>query len=63
MTDIIEKSDIISVNESVGCRVFRKRKELGYSGQQIADRLGISQQQFSRYERGRSQINVREGAI
>ncbi|MEG0278722.1 MAG: helix-turn-helix transcriptional regulator [Morganella sp. (in: enterobacteria)] len=58
MTDIIENPDIISVNESVGCRISRKRKELGYSGQQVADRLGISQQQLSRYERGRSQISV-----
>lgn len=33
MIDVIEKPDIISVNESVVCRVFRKRKELGYSGQ------------------------------
>ncbi|GAA0342494.1 helix-turn-helix transcriptional regulator [Morganella psychrotolerans] len=58
MTDVIENPDIISINESVGYRVFRKRKEQGYSGQQVADRLGISQQQLSRYERGRSQINV-----
>ena len=58
MTVIIENPTNASINESVGCRVFRKRKELGYSGQQVADRLGISQQQLSRYERGRSQINV-----
>lgn len=47
-----------SVNESIGYRIFRKRKEQGWSGQQLAQCLGISQQQFSRYERGRSPINV-----
>lgn len=54
----IENSDSVSINEFVGSRVFRKRKEQGYSGQQVADSLGISQQQLSRYERGRSQINI-----
>lgn len=58
MTVIIENQANASINESVGYRVSRKRKELGYSGQQVADRLGISQQQLSRYERGRSQISV-----
>lgn len=47
-----------SVNEFIGYRIFRKRKEQGWSGERLARRLGISQQQFSRYERGRSQINV-----
>lgn len=58
MTVIIENLTNASINESIGYRVSRKRKEQGYSGQQVADRLGISQQQLSRYERGRSQISV-----
>ncbi|MET4878253.1 helix-turn-helix domain-containing protein [Morganella morganii] len=54
---ITEDTDL-TVNKSVGYRIFRKRKELGWSGSRLADHLGISQQQFSRYERGCSQINV-----
>lgn len=57
MTDILYDSDMASVNRAVGDRLCR-RKALGYSGQQIAACLGISQQQLSRYERGQSRINV-----
>lgn len=58
MTDILYDSDMASVNRAVGGRLFCRRKALGYSGQQIAACLGISQQQLSRYERGQSRINV-----
>lgn len=48
----------INVNELVGKRIQKKRKELGYTGGHIADKLGISQQQFSRYERGLNKIDL-----
>ncbi|MBG2709044.1 helix-turn-helix domain-containing protein [Proteus sp. DFP240708] len=48
----------INVNELVGQRIQKKRKELGYTGAHIADKLGISQQQFSRYERGLNKIDL-----
>ncbi|WP_193016288.1 helix-turn-helix domain-containing protein [Proteus sp. FME41] len=48
----------INVNELVGKRIQKKRKELGYTGAQIAEKLGISQQQFSRYERGLNKIDL-----
>lgn len=48
----------INVNELVGKRIQIKRKELGYTGGHIADKLGISQQQFSRYERGLNKIDL-----
>lgn len=43
---------------SVGNEIFRLRKKRGLSGKQLADKLNISQQQVSRYERGVCNINV-----
>lgn len=47
-----------AINELVGINIMNKRKKLGYSGQFLADCIGISQQQLSRYERGNSRISV-----
>ncbi|HDF2343337.1 TPA: helix-turn-helix transcriptional regulator [Morganella morganii] len=58
MTEIQSCRDMARVNRAVGDRLFCRRKALGYSGQQVAACLGISQQQLSRYERGQSRINV-----
>ncbi|MQC07085.1 helix-turn-helix domain-containing protein [Morganella morganii] len=58
MTEIQSCRDMARVNSAVGDRLFCRRKALGYSGQQVAADLGISQQQLSRYERGQSRINV-----
>lgn len=48
----------IDVNASVGKKI-QKRKELGYTGMQLAKKIGVSQQQFSRYERGMNKIDLR----
>ncbi|MBG3128758.1 helix-turn-helix transcriptional regulator [Proteus mirabilis] len=48
----------IDVNVLVGKRIQIKRKELGYTGSQLAAKLGVSQQQFSRYERGMNKIDL-----
>ncbi|GLX63911.1 helix-turn-helix domain-containing protein [Proteus sp. DFP240708] len=48
----------IDVNALVGKRIQKKRKELGYTGMQIAEKIGVSQQQFSRYERGMNKIDL-----
>ncbi|HAS8353082.1 TPA: XRE family transcriptional regulator [Vibrio vulnificus] len=58
MTEIQSCRDMVRVNRAVGDRIFCRRKALGYSGQQLAAYLGISQQQLSRYEQGQSRINV-----
>ncbi len=50
--------DNIDVNALVGKRIQKKRKELGYTGMQIAEKIGVSQQQFSRYERGMNKIDL-----
>lgn len=43
---------------AVGEEIFRLRKKRGLSGKQLSERLNISQQQVSRYERGVCNINV-----
>nr|WP_294350176.1 helix-turn-helix transcriptional regulator [Providencia sp.] len=42
----------------VGQRILEKRRELGYTGFQLAQLLGVSQQQISRYERGKIKIDL-----
>ena len=49
----------IDVNASVGKKIQKKRKELGYTGMQLAKKIGVRQQQFSRYERGMNKIDLR----
>ena len=34
----------IDVNASVGKKIQKKRKELGYTGMQLAKKIGVSQQ-------------------
>ncbi|MEX6037835.1 helix-turn-helix domain-containing protein [Providencia hangzhouensis] len=41
-----------------GSVLKKKRKELGISGLELAKRLNISQQQVSRYERGKNAITI-----
>ena len=48
----------IDVNALIGKRIQKRRKELGYTGSQLAAKLGVSQQQFSRYERGLNKIDL-----
>lgn len=48
----------INVNELVGNRIKIRRKELGYSGKKMAEKLGVSQQQYSRYERGLNKLDL-----
>lgn len=42
----------------IGKRIQQKRKECGFSAEQLAELLDLSQQQLSRYERGTNKINV-----
>ena len=43
---------------AVGKRIQKRRKELGLTAEALSEKIGVSQQQFSRYECGRSKINV-----
>ncbi|WP_144140551.1 helix-turn-helix domain-containing protein [Providencia rettgeri] len=46
------------IHYMVGQRILEKRRELGYTGFQLAQLLGVSQQQISRYERGKIKIDL-----
>ncbi|MEX6209206.1 MULTISPECIES: helix-turn-helix domain-containing protein [Providencia] len=41
-----------NVNRIVGKEIRKRRKHLGLSGFELANLVGVSQQQISRYERG-----------
>lgn len=56
--DEMKDKENIILCRSVGSAIKERRKELGYSGVDMADLLKISQQQYSRYERGQSQISA-----
>ncbi|MEY0874462.1 helix-turn-helix domain-containing protein, partial [Providencia manganoxydans] len=43
---------MINVNRIVGREIRKRRKHLGLSGIELANLVGVSQQQISRYERG-----------
>ncbi|WP_413495937.1 helix-turn-helix domain-containing protein [Morganella psychrotolerans] len=56
MTSSDEIKDNISV--IIRKRIFDKRKERHLSGREVATLLGVSQQQYSCYERGISRIDI-----
>lgn len=47
-----------SVDATIGKRIQQRRKEAAWTAEQLAEQIGVSQQQFSRYERGTTKINV-----
>lgn len=49
---------MINVNRIVGREIRKRRKHLGLSGIELANLVGVSQQQISRYERGVCNINI-----
>lgn len=49
---------MININRLVGREIRKRRKHLGLSGFDLANLVGVSQQQISRYERGECNINV-----
>ncbi|MDC9590730.1 helix-turn-helix transcriptional regulator [Xenorhabdus sp. XENO-10] len=49
---------IENANIRVGQRILARRKELRVTATDLAKRIGTSQQQLSRYERGTNRINV-----
>ncbi|HGJ5882623.1 MULTISPECIES: helix-turn-helix domain-containing protein [Arsenophonus] len=48
----------ININVNIGKMIKFKRKEKGLSGELLAEKIGVSQQQLSRYERGVNDIKV-----
>lgn len=46
------------VDGAIGKRIQQRRKEMNLTAENLAEQIGVSQQQFSRYERGTTKINV-----
>lgn len=49
--------DVITSSE-IGAAIRVRRKELGFSQEQLAEKVGVSYQQIQRYENGHSMLNV-----
>ncbi len=50
-------TDIVTCRE-IGAAIKKRRKELGLSQEQLAEKVGVSYQQIQRYENGSSMLNV-----
>ncbi|OOF49904.1 transcriptional regulator [Rodentibacter trehalosifermentans] len=46
------------IDQLVGRRIQKKRKELGLTAEKLSEYVDISQPQLSRYERGTNKINL-----
>jgi transcriptional regulator with XRE-family HTH domain len=52
-------NDVIPyINKTIGTNIRTRRRMLGYSRKQIGELLGVSAQQFGKYERGLDRLNA-----
>lgn len=49
---------VTDFDKAIGKRIQLKRKEAQLSADELSEKIGISQQQLSRYERGDNKINL-----
>lgn len=54
----MSKIAVSDADRSVGRRIQIRRKELGLTALVLSERVGVSQQQLSRYERGQNKISL-----
>ncbi|TCP11452.1 helix-turn-helix protein [Bisgaardia hudsonensis] len=54
----MSKLAVTEIDRLVGKRIQQKRKEFGLSAAELSEKIGIAQQQLSRYERGENKINI-----
>lgn len=54
----MSKLSVTEVDRLIGKRIQQRRKELGLTASTLSEKIGIAQQQLSRYERGDNKINV-----
>lgn len=55
---LMSKLAVSDVDRRVGRRIQMRRKELGLTALLLSERVGVSQQQLSRYERGQNKISL-----
>ncbi|MGG4607256.1 helix-turn-helix domain-containing protein [Providencia sp. Me31A] len=48
----------MDIHTIIGIKIKNRRKELGLSGSNLANKLNLSQQQISRYENGINKIPI-----
>ncbi len=48
----------IKTSREIGEKIKKKRRELGISQEDLAERLGVTYQQIQRYENGTNRLNV-----
>lgn len=58
MRDNMARFTAAETDIAIGKKIQLRRKELGISAEVLAEKIGVSQQQFSRYERGATKMNV-----
>lgn len=51
-------SNGIITSREIGAAIRKRRKELGLTQEQLAEKAGVSYQQLQRYENGGSMLNV-----
>ena len=52
------KPSTCNIDMTIGRQIQRRRKELGLSAEALSEYIGVSQQQFSRYERAQSKLSA-----
>jgi transcriptional regulator with XRE-family HTH domain len=58
MVKEMSKLSVTEVDKLVGERIQQRRKELQLTAAVLSEKVGLSQQQLSRYERGTNKINL-----
>lgn len=54
----MSKISVTDIDAAIGRRIQLRRKELQMSAASLSEKVGLSQQQLSRYERGVNKINA-----
>ena len=54
----IQKGYYVEMNKSIGMKVKEARKGKKFSREQVARKIGVSQQQVARYESGENSISA-----
>lgn len=52
------KLQVSHADQYIGKRIQMRRKETGFTAEQLSEQIGISSQQLLRYERGDNKINI-----
>ena len=54
----VDPRSVTEVDQEIGAAIRARRKELGLPMAHVAARVGVSQQQFQKYETGQSRVSA-----